>query len=219
MEEHFLAIRMPLARVLSMALVLVTLIVIGSNVRAQQDASDKSAKEQTKETKEAVKEAEKAIKDGNIDQLKAILKANPGLVSSSVKQGVLGAVADTVLLTPVVGATAPLLVSEAGSGVKLLHTAAHYGQKEAVEILIANNASVYAPDGFGFTPLHEAAMNGYPEVAKVLLAHGADLHARAKNGDTPLKTALWSRAHGARAGGRSRDQLRADFDEVVNLLR
>ena len=212
-----------LARTLRLPLLLLAMLVIGSPAWGQTNAQSKPDKEQAKDaakaTKEAVKEAEKAIKQGDIDQLKTILQANPGLVYSSEKQSVVGAMAAATVLAPVAGGNAAPLVVAAGSGVKLLHSAAYYGQKDAVDILLANGANVNAADGLGFTPLHEAAMNGYPEVVKVLLADGANKNARCINGDTPLKVALWSRATGTRAGGRSRAQLRADLDAVVALLQ
>ena len=103
-------------------------------------------------------ELQKAIKKGDVDKVKALLEHDPSLVSS--KSGLLG--------------DSPL------------ETAAYYGKKEIVELLIANHADVNAKDRLGFTPLMEAASVGSKDVAQVLLVHGADVNATNKSGETAL---------------------------------
>lgn len=103
-------------------------------------------------------EIQKAIKKGDVEKVKALLERDPSLVSS--RSGLLG--------------DSPL------------ETAAYYGKKEIVELLIANHADVNAADHLGFTPLMEAAMNGQKDVAQVLLVNGADVNAKNKSGETAL---------------------------------
>jgi len=175
------------------AVALLALLVI-SPAWCQTDGSAKTdkvkVKEASKARKEVLKEAEKAIKTGNIDQLKAILEANPDLVSSPTPQSKTAGIAVGVLF-------GPALAVSAQSNVTLLHDAAYHNRKDAVELLLAYHADVNAKNGFGYTPLHEAIM--YPimsrnlEIVRLLLDNGADVNARAKNGDTPLMLLHWEK--------------------------
>jgi ankyrin repeat protein len=69
-----------------------------------------------------------AIREGDLEKVKALLKGNSHLVFSKDDLGV----------TP-------------------LHTAAFWGHKDVVELLLANKAEVNATDKHGQTPLHKAA--------------------------------------------------------------
>lgn len=65
-----------------------------------------------------------------------------------------------------------------------LHRAARYGDKESVELLIANGAEVNVKENsLGYTPLGWARLN---DVAEILIAKGADVNAKDKQGGTPL---------------------------------
>lgn len=119
---------------------------------------------------------QKAIKKRDIEKVKALLQQNPNLVSS--KSGLLGE-------TP-------------------LSDAACRGQKEMVELLIANHADVNAKDRLGFTPLMEAAMCGSKDAAQVLLVNGADVNAKNKSGET----ALWLANSGNKPNSDVADVLR-----------
>jgi len=164
-----------------------------------------NAKEASKARKEALKDAERAIKTGNIDQLKAILEANPGLVSAPTPQSVIAGVAATVLF-------GPILASEGQANVTLLHDAAQRGRKDAVELLVSYHANVNARDGFGYTPLHMAIMSRSTDIVALLLDNGADINARAKNGDTPLKLLRWEKIN------RTRAQPLQPFLDIEQLL-
>jgi hypothetical protein len=83
-----------------------------------------------------------------LEKVKALLKANPDLVSSKDNDGA----------TP-------------------LHTAAYAGQLKIVETLVSCGASVNATTADGVSPLHWAAAMGYVDVCKFLLLKGADIHA------------------------------------------
>ena len=70
-------------------------------------------------------------------------------------------------------------------GATPLSVAVANGDKEIVELLIANGADVNAKTNLGRAPLHEAA-GGRKDVAELLIAEGADVNAKAEDGETPL---------------------------------
>jgi ankyrin repeat protein len=72
-----------------------------------------------------------------------------------------------------------------------LHLAAHFGQREAVEALLAAGASVQARSHnmMHNTPLHAAMPGGKPEIVEALLASGAEVNAQQEGGFTALHEA------------------------------
>jgi serine/threonine-protein phosphatase 6 regulatory ankyrin repeat subunit B len=80
-----------------------------------------------------------AVDDGDLEQVKALLKDDPGLVSGK----------------DILGATA-------------LHYAAGGGYKGIAEVLLANKANVNAKDNEGWTPLHWATENGYKGITPLM---------------------------------------------------
>jgi hypothetical protein len=220
MSEHLRVSKILPSRALRMTAVLLTLLVVSSAACCQavgpakpdKEASKQAAKATKEAMKEAMKEAQKAIKTGNIEQLKAILQANPYLVSDHVPQGVLGAMVAAPLVSVATGGAGAPLVYAAGHGVTLLHYAADYNRKDAAELLLACNADVNARNGLGATPLHEAVLSRSWDVGRVLLDHGADVNTRWANGDTPLKTLRWERAN------RTRNQPLQGFNDFEQLL-
>lgn len=79
-------------------------------------------------------------------------------------------------------------------GATPLWTAAHSGQKEVCELLIARGADIDRRNrGFdaGMTPLHRAVLGHKEEVVRLLIAKGADVDARARGarGQTALELA------------------------------
>ena len=72
-----------------------------------------------------------------------------------------------------------------------LHLAAHFGQREAVEALLAARASVQArsKNSMQNTPLHAAMPGGKPEIVEALLAAGAEVNAQQEGGFTALHEA------------------------------
>ena len=67
-----------------------------------------------------------------------------------------------------------------------LHWAAHFGNAEAIEALIAAGANLEARSESGFTPLHEAAYFGKAETIEALLRAGADPKALTTAGKLPF---------------------------------
>jgi ankyrin repeat protein len=84
-----------------------------------------------------------AASRGDVEKVKALLSADPGLVSSKDDHG----------WTPLYGAAAS-------------------GHKDVVEVLIANKADVDAFNQH-FTPLRAAVLNFHKDVADLLIAHNA----------------------------------------------
>ena len=69
----------------------------------------------------------------------------------------------------------------------LLHTAAAYGHKEIVELLIEEGSNLNTKDDDGVTPLHDAVGSlSQKEIIQLLITNGADINAKTKRGSTPL---------------------------------
>jgi len=136
-----------------------------------------------------------AAMSGNVEQVKALLQANPELVSSKDENG-RTALHWAAMFNQVAVAEA-LLAGKADINAKDNHglTPLHeVSKKEMADFLLANKAEIEAKNEEGRTPLHAAAAHGKPGMTGVvesLLAHGADVNARSNNGWTPLlETAL-----------------------------
>jgi ankyrin repeat protein len=100
------------------------------------------------------------IARGDLEQARAMLEANPKLVSETNQLG----------KTP-------------------LHYAVNYKQIGGMELLQSFGADLEAQDVTGMTPLHAAAMLGRHDEARWLLDQGVDMTAQDAFGDTPVHTA------------------------------
>jgi ankyrin repeat protein len=74
-----------------------------------------------------------------------------------------------------------------------LFSAAGWGHKEVVELLLDHGAEVNGASLFGNTALHSAVGGGYTEIIKLLLARGANTNVQTQDGTTPLHRAAWQR--------------------------
>ncbi len=133
---------------------------------------------------------------GRADRVKALLDADPRLISATYK-------GETAGKTPICWAAdggnsevINLLVAR-GADVRAvtkrgtpLEWAAARGHVDAVVLLIAKGADVNqkASDG---RPLHSAAAAGHKLVVETLIAKGADVNARDDSGNTALFFAAW----------------------------
>ena len=155
-----------------------------------------------------------AAQNGDLEKVKALLKANPDLVSSKDEYGrtplelaAPNGHKDVLELLLANGADvnakdntgqAPLDIADADVVEMLLEhssrefpfaifDAAWEGNLKKVETLLKDNPNlVFSKDTNGWTPLHVAAREGYLDVAKLLLANKADVNAKINNGVTPL---------------------------------
>ena len=135
-----------------------------------------------------------AAKSGDLEKVKALLKANPDLVSSKDdKFG--GTPLHLAAATGHKDVAELLLINKADVNAQdnnsntPLHVAAFYGQKEVLELLLANKANVNAKESDGTTPLLVAVQHGYKDMAELLLASKADVNAEDNYGSTPLHAA------------------------------
>jgi ankyrin repeat protein len=131
------------------------------------------------------------IQDGNVTKLKALLKKNPSLATTTDKHG-------RSPLRAAVDAGFPAIADAlVAAGAKWdIETASAFGKTRAVAALLKEKPWLVKPPK---TPLHYAAGGGHLEVVKLLLKHGADpnLEIRSANGGsrTPLSNALGSASY------------------------
>jgi ankyrin repeat protein len=139
-------------------------------------------------------EIDGAARMGDLAKVKALLKENPTLVSSTAFDGwtPLHEAADNGYF-----AIAKVLVTDgadlnvrAKGGRSPLYLATMYDHRDIVRLLLSHEADVNIKDDDGATPLHLAAWSGYEDVAKLLLAHGADVNAKDAQGRTPMDWAI-----------------------------
>lgn len=134
-----------------------------------------------------------AAEDGDLENVKTLLKENPALVFCKDDGG------DTPLLKAVHNSNADVvkLLLAYKSNVNArdvlqqtpLHGAAAGGHREVVELLLARGAEVNARTDHGQTPLHFAAEAGAKDVVELLLAKGAAVNAKNYKDETPLDSA------------------------------
>jgi ankyrin repeat protein len=147
-----------------------------------------------------------AAKSGDLEQVKALLKANPDLVSATDSSGwtalhfaarnghldvvklLLDDKADVNVKTRI-GMT-PLEVALAFSDSASPFARTTDTNHEAIaELLLANGAEVTSRSNVGLTALHYAASAGFTNVIKELLDRKADVNAKDNAGRTPLDSA------------------------------
>ncbi len=107
-----------------------------------------------------VRAIDDAVKRGDLETVKALIKANPDLVFSKDNNG----------QTP-------------------LHFAAGKDHMEMVKLLLTYKADINAKDNQDETPLQYAAAGGRKDLVELLLVNKADVNAKAKDGRTPLDVA------------------------------
>jgi ankyrin repeat protein len=150
----------------------------------------------------AYDEIHQAALDGNLEKVKALIEANPELISSKVSTN------DTRYArygyTPLLCAAENghkdvvefLLTNKAdinstsANGWTALHAAAYHGHKDVVEVLLSHKAKINAKDLDGYTPLHLAAGGRHKDIVELLLANKADVNAKSFRGETPLHLAI-----------------------------
>src|SRR5580698_8570526 len=86
-----------------------------------------------------------AAKDGDLEQVRSLLKSNPDLAFSN----------------------------KSDAGFTPLHWAVRFSRKEVAELLLANKANVDAKDVWGRTPMQFALFDRDKEMAELLLQSNA----------------------------------------------
>ena len=117
-----------------------------------------------------IEKIDNAVVAGDLEIVKTLITDDPELVFSSAVK----------ILIPI-----PLSVC----GGTPLHYAANCGNRDMVELLLANKAEIDARDDFGETPLQLAAYKGQAMAAELLLASKADVNAQNNSGEAPLDLA------------------------------
>ena len=133
---------------------------------------------------------------GDLEKIKALLKANPDLVNSKNTNGVTplmfaADVGDIETVKLLLASNADVNArDDHGITPLLMVVGPDRKNMDMAELLLASNADVNAKDIQGETPLGYAARNGYKNMAELLLAQGANVNAKDNKGETPLRLAL-----------------------------
>jgi ankyrin repeat protein len=157
-----------------------------------------------------------AVKDGDLEQVRALLNSDPDLISlkhnddstpldwavmyekkdvaefllsKTSKVSSLGLAQSKAMAELLLAHKAEVNLKEKLGWTPLL-SAASSGRDEVVELLLANKADVNAKRSGGWTALHLAAYYNYLKVVTLLLAGGADVNAVDNDGKTPLHKAI-----------------------------
>jgi ankyrin repeat protein len=155
-----------------------------------------------------------AITQGNLSQVKEMLKADPGLACARDQNGLSAILKATYyrkkdIVTALLNAAPDLNIFEAAAT----------GQTDRVRVLIKQDSSLanaYSADGF--MPLGLAVFFGHAETVEALLSGGADVNAASREAMkvTPLNSAAAARqtaiarmllAHGADVNARAVDNF------------
>ena len=135
-----------------------------------------------------------AAKSGNAERVKALLKADPGLINA-VDSGI-GATAlhwaliygKKEVIKTILAYDPDVNKTEAHGGTTM-HWAAHYDDAENIGWLLNRGAKIDHVNQYGRTPLLVAARRGCIGVARFLLERGARIDARVNDSSTALHIA------------------------------
>jgi ankyrin repeat protein/beta-lactamase regulating signal transducer with metallopeptidase domain len=131
-----------------------------------------------------------AVKTGDLAKVRAILMANPALISSKDSNGEtplhIATLMDRRAVAELLLANKADINAANKKGATPLIVAVIEGYKDIVELLLANKANLNGGIRVSGSPLHEAARSGLADIVELLLAKGADIHARDLRGRTPL---------------------------------
>lgn len=132
---------------------------------------------------------------GEVDRVRAMLKADPSLVHSFSPDGYALLGFGTFFRHPEVDravlALKPDVNAQARNAQRVgaIHAAAAQSDREMVRTLLENGANPNLKQQLDYTALHTAAGRGDIEMAKLLIQHGADASVRGTDGKTILDLA------------------------------
>jgi ankyrin repeat protein len=133
---------------------------------------------------------------GALEQVQALVEAEPGLVEAVAADGFqplgLAAFFGQVEVVHFLLERGAAVDSPSHNPMRVmpLHSAAANRHLEICRLLLEHGAPVNATQADDFTPLHEAAQNGQIELVRLLLDYGAEVNAHKSDGQTPLALAI-----------------------------
>ncbi|XP_074841641.1 IQ motif and ankyrin repeat domain-containing protein 1 [Carettochelys insculpta] len=156
--------------------------------REQEEAERERKKEEEEKRKQREIQQRKkrmleAAFDGNVEEMKAVLKEVSDLDTrngvGSDEKGKAIRLCNHISMVECTDANGNTALSEAAGG----------GHPNAIKLLIENGANPNCKGAFGRTPLYRAAFGGHIAAVEMLLQHGADPRIYADDGNTPEQVA------------------------------
>eukprot|EP00571_Detonula_confervacea_P005627 CAMPEP_0172322346 /NCGR_PEP_ID=MMETSP1058-20130122/45653_1 /TAXON_ID=83371 /ORGANISM="Detonula confervacea, Strain CCMP 353" /LENGTH=213 /DNA_ID=CAMNT_0013038069 /DNA_START=42 /DNA_END=683 /DNA_ORIENTATION=+ len=135
-----------------------------------------------KEAKRHLDDVVSAARDGDLVELRRLLKTYPLTINmiQTIGFGIGGSALEGAASNGQVGSVKVLLDMGANQnqgdpqfGQLPLHRAAEAGHLETVKVLLERGGDILKPDGMGQTALHFAAEYGHTELARFMLENGA----------------------------------------------
>ncbi|XP_060099008.1 IQ motif and ankyrin repeat domain-containing protein 1 [Heteronotia binoei] len=158
-------------------------------VRREQEEAERERKKEEEEKKKQREEQQRkkrmleAAFDGDVEEMKAILKEVADL---DTKNGVgTDEKGKTIRLRNLIN----MVECTDANGNTPLSEAAGGGHPLAIKMLIENGANLNSRGAFNRTPLYRAAFGGHLAAVEILLQHGADPRLYADDGNTPEQVA------------------------------
>jgi ankyrin repeat protein len=133
------------------------------------------------------------IKDGNIEQLKQIIKAEPDSVNDNdlfTRDCLTYAVQyDQYEILKILLKNGAKSNNQASDSSTSLHRAVYKNNCDMVQLLLENSANINAQDCYNRTPLHWSAINKTVDCLKVLLKYSPNLNVKDKDEMSP---SMWA---------------------------
>ena len=132
-----------------------------------------------------------AVKNGDLEKVMSMIKANPNLVFSKDDSGCTpleyaAFIGRKDIIDFLLANKADVNARDTVVGMNPLLIAADKGSLDVAASLLLLKADINAKDKIGNTPLHNAAQKGYKDMVILLLANKAEVDAKNNYGFTPL---------------------------------
>ncbi|XP_006032543.1 putative IQ motif and ankyrin repeat domain-containing protein LOC642574 homolog [Alligator sinensis] len=158
-------------------------------VKKEQVAAERERQKEEEERKKQREEQQRkkrmleAAFEGDVDEMKAVLKEVSDLDTkngvSTDEKGKATRLSNHIKIVECTDANGNTPLSEAAGG----------GHAHAIKMLIENGADPNSKGAFGRTPLYRAAFGGHLAAVEMLLPYGADPRIYADDGNTPEQVA------------------------------